>query len=254
LAVRVLDQRLAILLLKSRIAVLVHTAFDLLGWLTAALLALLVGRLRLLDPSDRRTPFREPGYFIALGLGALGGAIFVGSLNLNLAGMFALGHSIAGGIAGGIIAVELYKWVNGITGSTGRAFVAPLAAGIAIGRLGCFFAGLPDYTYGIPTTLAWGVDFGDGIARHPVQLYESAAMLVFLVVYLAAIARGSAMFLREGFYLFVIVYGAQRFAWEFLKPYPKLFGPFNVFHLLCVIMIAYGLVMIGRTRELHPAR
>ena len=168
--------------------------------------------------------------------------------------MFALGHSIAGGIAGGIIAVELYKWANGITGSTGRAFVAPLAAGIAIGRLGCFFAGLPDYTYGIPTTFAWGVDFGDGIARHPVQLYESAAMLVFLVVYLAAIARGSILYLCNGFYLFVIVYGAQRFAWEFLKPYPKLFGPLNVFHLLCVVMIAYGLVMIGRNRELHPAR
>src|SRR5215212_2768012 len=114
----------------------VHTTFDLLGWLTAALLGFLVGRLRLLDSSARRTPFTEPGYFIALGVGALGGAIFVGSVNIHLAGMFALGHSIAGGIAGGIIAVELYKWANGITGSTGRAFVAPLAAGIAIGRLG----------------------------------------------------------------------------------------------------------------------
>jgi prolipoprotein diacylglyceryltransferase len=240
--------------LNGRIAVLVHTAFDLLGWLTAALLGLLVGRSRLLDRSARRTPFTDPGYFIALGLGALAGAIFVGSLNLNLAGMFALGHSIAGGIAGGIIAVELYKWANGITGSTGGAFVAPLAAGIAIGRLGCFFAGLPDYTYGLPTTLAWGVDFGDGIPRHPVQLYESAAMLVFLVVYLAGIARGSMLFVRNGFYLFVIVYGVQRFAWEFFKPYPKLFGPLNIFHLLCAIMIAYGLVMIGRNLEHHPAR
>jgi prolipoprotein diacylglyceryltransferase len=233
---------------------LVHTVFDLLAWLTAALIGVIVGRLNLLGPATTRTPFTDPGYFIALGIGALTGAIFVGSLNLNLAGTFALGHSIAGGIIGGIVGVEVYKWVNGISGSTGRGFVAPLAAGIAIGRLGCFFAGLPDYTYGIPTTLPWGVDFGDGIPRHPVQLYESAAMLVFLVVYLGAIARGSAVFLRDGFYVFVAYYGMQRFVWEFLKPYPTVMGPFNVFHLLCLAMIAYSLVMIGRNREPHPAR
>jgi prolipoprotein diacylglyceryltransferase len=234
---------------------LIHTVFDLLGWLTAALVGVLVGRLHLLGAAAMpRTPFTDPGYFIALGIGALVGAIFVGSLNLNLAGTFALGHSIAGGIIGGIVGVEIYKWANGIRGSTGRGFVAPLAAGIAIGRLGCFFAGLPDYTYGIPTSLPWGVDFGDGIARHPVQLYESAAMLLFLAAYLGAMARGSAVFLRDGFYVFVAYYGMQRFLWEFLKPYPTVIGPFNVFHLLCVAMIAYSLVMIGRNREPHPAR
>lgn len=233
---------------------LVHTAFDLLGWLTAALVGILVGRLQLLGAVPKRSPFTDPGYFIALGLGALSGAILVGSLNLNLAGTFAIGHSIAGGIVGGIVGVEFYKALNGIRGSTGGAFVAPLAAGIAVGRFGCFFAGLPDFTYGIPTTLPWGVDFGDGIARHPVQLYESTAMLVFLVVYLGGIARGVPLFLRDGFYLFVAYYGAQRFLWEFLKPYPTLLGPLNVFHLLCLAMIGYAILMIGRNREFHPAR
>jgi len=233
---------------------LIHTIFDLAGWMTAALIGVFVGRLKLLPPNISRTPFSDPGYFIALGIGALVGAIFVGSLNLNLAGTFALGHSIAGGIIGGIVGVEIYKWAKGIRGSTGRGFVAPLAAGIAVGRLGCFFAGLPDYTYGVPTTLPWGVDFGDGIPRHPVQLYESAAMLVFLAVYLGAIARSSAVVSRDGFYIFVAYYGVQRFVWEFLKPYPTVIGPFNVFHLLCVAMIAYSLVMIGRNREPHPAR
>ena len=132
--------------------------------------------------------------------------------------------------------------------------MAPLAAGIAVGRLGCFFAGLPDYTYGIPTSLPWGVDFGDGIPRHPVQLYESGAMLVFLVLYLRGIALGIPLFLRDGFYLFVAFYGVQRFFWEFLKPYPTLVGPFNVFHILCFGMVAYSIVMIGRNREFHPAR
>jgi prolipoprotein diacylglyceryltransferase len=232
----------------------IHTIFDISGWFTAGLIGVLVGRLKLLPHSASRTPFSDPGYFIALGLGALLSAIYFGTLNINLAGTFALGHSIAGAIIGGIVAVELYKWANGIRGSTGSGFVAPLAAGIAVGRLGCFFAGLPDYTYGVPTTLPWGVDFGDGIARHPVQLYESAAMVVFLVVYLGAVARGSPLFVRNGFYLFVLYYGVQRFLWEFLKPYPAVLGPFNVFHVLCLAMIAYSLVMIGRNRELHPAR
>jgi phosphatidylglycerol---prolipoprotein diacylglyceryl transferase len=124
--------------------------------------------------------------------------------------------------------VEIYKWSVGITGSTGLGFVAPLAAGIAIGRVGCFLAGLPDYTYGLPTALPWGVDFGDGILRHPVQLYESAAMTAFLAVYLSALARRSAWASRDGFYLLVIWYASQRFFWEFLKPYPKLVGPFNL--------------------------
>jgi len=87
-----------------------------------------------------------------------------------------------------------------------------------------------------------------------VQLYESAAMLVFLVVYLGAVAQRSAVVLRDGFYLFVLFYGVQRFLWEFLKPYPAVLGPLNVFHVLCLAMIAYSLVMIGRNRELHPAR
>src|SRR5262245_15172206 len=52
---------------------LVHTVFDLLGWLAAGLLGLLVARLKL-APTAGRTPFNDPGYFIALGLGALLGA------------------------------------------------------------------------------------------------------------------------------------------------------------------------------------
>src|SRR5581483_11728925 len=197
----------------------VRTLFDLLAWLTAWGMARLVARKNWLGARPR-TVLRDPGYFIALGLGAIAGAIAAGSFNMRLAGMLHLGHSIAGAVAGGIVAVELFKAARGIKGSTGGQFVAPLAAGIAVGRLGCFFAGLPDYTYGTPTSLPWGVDFGGGIPRHPVQLYESAAMAAFLVLYLWEISRGSKLFVQQGFYLFVGWYAVQRFAWEFLKPYP----------------------------------
>lgn len=233
---------------------LIHTVFDVLAWASAALIGWLLGRTGWLEGATAKRSFRDdPWYFCVLGVGALTGAILFGSLNMGLAGLWPLGHSIAGAIAGGIVAVELYKLTRGIRGSTGLPFVAPLALGIAVGRFGCFFAGLPDYTYGTPTRLPWGVDFGDGTLRHPVQLYESAAMFAFLAIFLWAIRTRSKLFLRHGFYLFVGWYAAQRFAWEFLKPYPTVIGPLNVFHLVCLVLFAYSLVMIGRTHELRAA-
>lgn len=193
---------------------LVHTLFDILAWIGGAAAGWWISRAGLLARAGvaTRSPLRDPAYFIVLGIGAITGALLFGSLNIDLDGRWEIGHSIAGAIAGGVISVELFKLATGIRGSTGIQFVAPLALGIAIGRWGCFLAGLPDYTYGVPTSLPWGVDFGDGIARHPVQLYESFAMLAFFLVYLWEIRRGNEFVLRQGFYLFVGWYALQRFA------------------------------------------
>jgi len=229
----------------------IHLLFDMAAWLSAWLIGRAVSRKYF--AGGTRTPLRDPGYFIALGIGAIAGALLFGSLNMTLAGFWQLGHSIAGAVAGGIIGVEIYKPFAGIRGSTGGQFVAPLALGIAVGRFGCFFAGLPDYTYGTPTSLPWGVDFGDGIARHPVQLYESGAMLLFLGVYLSGLRAGAPVFRRRGFYLFTLWYGVQRFAWEFFKPYPAVLGPLNTFHLICIALILYSLFMMRQTHELRAA-
>jgi prolipoprotein diacylglyceryltransferase len=232
----------------------VHLLFDLLAWMSGGVAGWWMARARLLPASaGGRTPFSDPVYFIVLALSAVAGALVIGSANLGLAGRLMPGHSIAGALVGGVIGVELLKLTRGTRQSTGGAFVVPLALGIAVGRLGCFFAGLEDFSYGTPTSLPWGVDFGDGVRRHPVQLYESVAMLAFLAVYLAGVRRAAPLFLRQGFYLFVGWYGVQRFAWEFLKPYPTLVGPLNLFHFVSLAMVAYSLFMIGRTRELHPA-
>jgi phosphatidylglycerol:prolipoprotein diacylglycerol transferase len=234
---------------------LVHTAFDIVAWASAALLGWCISRAGWLAGYSVRPLFRDqPYYFASLALGAIFGALFFGSFNMGLAGLWTIGHSIAGAIAGGIVAVELYKLFQGIKGSTGLPFVAPLALGIGVGRLGCFFAGLPDYTYGTPTVLPWGVDFGDGVPRHPVQLYESAAMFVFLVAFVAAVRTRNEFVLRNGFYLFVGWYALQRFVWEFLKPYPAVLGPLNTFHLVCVILLCYSAFMIrGRSHVVREA-
>ncbi|MEX8500780.1 prolipoprotein diacylglyceryl transferase [Leptothrix ochracea] len=82
------------------------------------------------------------------------------------------GQSIVGGLLGGWLGVEVGKKIAGVRSRTGDDFVRPILVGILIGRIGCFLAGLNDGTYGLPTEMPWGIDFGDGIPRHPTQLYE----------------------------------------------------------------------------------
>jgi phosphatidylglycerol---prolipoprotein diacylglyceryl transferase len=141
------------------------------------------------------------------------------------------GKTIVGGLIGGWIAVELMKKYVGINRSTGDLFAVPLAVGIAIGRIGCFLTGLSDKTYGTPTTLPWGVDFGDGTRRHPTQLYEVvflvalATVLYGLLPIRDAACRvstsevvGRRLHSGDVFKLFMISYLGLRFVLDFWKP------------------------------------
>jgi phosphatidylglycerol---prolipoprotein diacylglyceryl transferase len=223
----------------------IHLLFDVVAWAAAGPLARTLWTWRIREMS-RDFPRLGLGYVAALAAGVIAGAWAFGSINTAMDPVPHLSHSIAGALAGGIIAVELYKAVRGISGSTGVIWVGPLALGIAVGRWGCLFAGLPDQTYGVPTRLPWGVDLGDGIPRHPVQIYESLAMLVFLGFYLAALARQAEWTRGRAFYWFIFFYAAQRFVWEFFKPYPDLVGPLDLFQLLAMAMMAYALLFDAR--------
>ena len=179
------------------------------------------------------------------------GAWSAGTVNMFQANVLAPSHSVAGALAGGILAVELWKWLHGVRASTGGPFVIPLTLGIIVGRWGCLFSGLSDQTYGTPTTLPCGVDLGDGVFRHPVQIYESLAMAAFLAIYWTALLRDRRWVTHHGFHWFVIAYAVQRFLWEFLKPYTPIIGPLNVFHLLMIGLLAYASYRIatGRTAD-----
>ena len=221
-----------------------HMIFDLLAWATAfGVGALMTGwRGELLPQSGPRTGF----YLPVLMIGAAGGAYLLGTLNLWASGMPGVARSIEGAIFGGIAAVESYKLATGLSGRTGARLAAPLAAGVAVGRIGCFLGDLDDFTYGTPTDLPWGVDFGDGILRHPVQLYENGAMLLFLIWYLRAMWHRNIFVAVNGFTLAVGFYGAQRFGWEFLKPYGRVLGPFSLFHLTSLALCIYAAVLLRR--------
>jgi phosphatidylglycerol---prolipoprotein diacylglyceryl transferase len=146
------------------------------------------------------------------------------------------GKTIVGGLLGGLIAVEWVKRRIGVTRSTGDLFALPLALGIAIGRVGCFLTGLADQTCGLPSHLPWAVDFGDGVPRHPTQLYE----ILFLVLLGAVLWHWMELPHQNGdvFKFFMVGYCAWRLAVDFLKPGTALLG-LTAIQWACVGTLVY---------------
>ena len=161
------------------------------------------------------------------------------------------GKTIVGALIGGLLCVELAKRLVGETRSTGDLLAAPIALGIAVGRIGCFLAGLPDGTYGVATSLPWGVDFGDGIRRHPTQLYESlfALALFFCLVHLLKRPHRNG----DVFKVFMLAYFGWRLAIDFLKPEIRV-GIFSGIQWACAAMFLYYAGDIRRwLRRVTPA-
>jgi hypothetical protein len=224
---------------------MVHSLFDLAS--LALALAVYAAQRPLLAGGQVVRPGGDIGsvlYYASASWGALIGAYGLGCAELWLEGRGGVGRSVLGGLAGGILGVELYKLIRGWRGSTGLGFVLPLALGIALGRWGCQLSGLEDNTYGSATGFGWGWDYGDGVPRWPVAALESASMLCFSLVFLIGLKRGCPLFRRAGFPVFAAWYGLSRFLLEFLKPYPGLLGPFNLFHVVAAGLALYGLAMI----------
>lgn len=220
----------------------VHPFFEGLAFV----IAWFVRRHMKIESSWQTMPWRYV-YGIFVALGSCFGAFVLGSANALLSFHGVIGQSILGAIIGGIIGAELFKWRYGIEGSTGGSFVPSLALGIAVGRLGCFFDGMEDFTYGTPTSYPWGVDSGDGILRHPVALYESLAMGLFFWYSWVIFYRNRVQFDTTIFYQFAFFYGFQRFLWEFLKPYERVAG-LSVFQWGSLVLIVYGWYSWRRSR------
>ena len=143
-----------------------------------------------------------------------------------------------GAILGGWAGIELVKRRLQLGTQTGEFFVYPLAVGTAIARLGCFATGLEDQTHGLATGRPWGVDFGDGVARHPTQLYEVAFVLLLAVgLHRCAQRRGweHGLLFRH----YVTGYLTFRLAVEFLKPREVWLPGLSVTQVICAVAVAW---------------
>lgn len=203
--------------------------------LAAIVVGWLVSRL-----TTRGSPL-TPRQRLGLALGAFCGAMLAAKLPFVLAdweglksgkAWFDNGKTITFGLVGGYFGVEYAKLVLGIRVKTGDTFAAPVAAAIGVGRLACFSAGC---CYGVATGGGWGIDFGDGLLRHPAQLYEAAfhftCALVLIVLERAALFRGQLI------KLYFIAYFAFRFLTEFIRPEPQLLLGLTLYQWACLTFI-----------------
>jgi phosphatidylglycerol:prolipoprotein diacylglycerol transferase len=182
--------------------------------------------------------------FIGAAVGAFFGSHILGILEnpqqfaqMNLR-YFMGNKTIVGGLLGGLIGVELTKKKIGVSISSGDIMVYPLILSMIIGRIGCFLAGLEDGTVGIPSSLPWAVDFGDGIRRHPTNLYE---ILFWMILWLSLWLYERKYKFTDGskFKIFMVSYLIFRFAVEFIKLDPLFSFGLSTIQLACVGGILY---------------
>jgi phosphatidylglycerol:prolipoprotein diacylglycerol transferase len=176
---------------------------------------------------------------------------------------------LIGGVIGGAVVFIGYARRHGLpTWSLADAIAAPLALSQAIGRLGCFAAGC---CYGKPTDAWWGIVFTHpdatlhtGVSLNtpliPTQLLQFANDLLIALV-LTLILRRRPEPPGTVLWWYMLLYGATRFAIEFLRGDQErgLFfnGALSTSQLFSLAAVALAIVLLvrGRARRssAHPA-
>ncbi len=196
---------------------------------------------------------KEVGIFFSIVFGGYLGAIILASFehydvvlqNIESSKLAILqGKSIVGALLGGLISVELYKKHIGYTKSTGDDIAIPLTVGIMIGRIGCFLTGVEDSTVGRATDSVFGVNFGDGIYRHPLQLYEIAFLGLLLIILLRL--RNREVWNGFKFQLFMLSYLSFRFFIEFLKDRATIAISLSAIQIACLCGVIYYIQLMFR--------
>jgi phosphatidylglycerol---prolipoprotein diacylglyceryl transferase len=229
-----------------------HDLFVVLGVVTAGVV--LWARSR----GDRR----DPALPALVAGGILTGAIFakLGTgwqylANADDPSLFGLwlygGQSVLGGLAGAYLGVLLTKRLIGYQGSTGDRFAPAVAAGLAVGRVGCFLT----EQVGTPTTLPWGITVSPevaatipycpscatGLPMHPSFLYEIAFHLiafVLLIRYTGRIGRPG-----DSFKIYLLAYAVFRFGIEFIRDNPVMMFGLSGSQIFILVTVPLGLAL-----------
>ncbi len=158
-----------------------------------------------------------------------------------------------GGAIGGAIAVLAWSWHRGFM--EGRTFdmgAAPLAAGYAIGRIGCQLAG--DGDYGIPWDGPWAMAYPNGtvptdVPVHPTPIYETIVMggvTVLLWHWRHRFRPGNL------FALWAVLAGLERFLVEFIRRNEEIVAGLTQPQLIALAMMLGGGAWLATHSGLAP--
>jgi len=157
----------------------------------------------------------------------------------------AAGKSILGALLGGYVFVELAKRHVGYDRATGDDFALIAPIGIGLGRVGCLLHGC---CLGVACSPRWyALKDVDGVPRWPAVPVELAFNLVAFVLFL--FLRRRKLLPGQHFHLYLIGYGLFRFAHEFVRATPKLFGVFSGYHIAALAVALFGLICFVRRQS-----
>jgi phosphatidylglycerol---prolipoprotein diacylglyceryl transferase len=188
-------------------------------------------------------------------IGALTGAklaAIVGDLRFPLEpitahqAFFETGRSITGGLLFGFLTAELLKPLLRYHEPPNNRFATILPFSIAIGRVGCLFAGC---CLGIEWHGPWAMADAEGILRHPAALYDLVFHVILGVIFIVMSRR--KLLPGRFFAIHLIAYGIFRFSIEPLRDTRDYLGPLSAYQLFALAMIPCGLY--GLTRRLRSS-
>lgn len=225
-----------------------------LGWYITAFLVTWFFYKKVFSPWEIPQPFKKwqkGEYYLSVIAGAMLGGMIISTFDgamipgRNPEWWILLSKSIAGALFWWVITAEIYKYIHHITTATGILFLPGILLGLLVGRIGAIATWIRDFTYGLPTTLPWGMDFWDGIMRHPTMIYEMILLLIFFIVFCIWLSSKSRKWwIRNGFYVFIIVYFIYRFGVWFIQPYSQFWLGLSTYQVIAIPMITYGWYMI----------
>jgi phosphatidylglycerol:prolipoprotein diacylglycerol transferase len=155
-----------------------------------------------------------------------------------------------GGAIGGALAVFIWaRWRGVVDFVTADAVAVPLAAGYAVGRIGCQLAG--DGDYGKDWDGPWAMAYPHGTVPtttpvHPTPVYETLTMGLVAILLWRWRHRW-----RPGtlFGLYLVLAGLERFLVEFLRRNEPVLLGLTQPQVLSLLMIAGGGVLLWLRRN-----
>lgn len=179
--------------------------------------------------------------------------------------IWATGKTILGALLGGYAGVEVAKKLTGYTSATGDWFAVIAPVGIVLGRVGCLLHGCCLGKECAPAW--WTMNDAHGVARWPAVPVEVGFNVIALAFFLALRGGGESTKSTKGhekgdsalrvfscsswtdlaarlrgqhFHIYLMAYGAFRFAHEFLRATPRIGSGISGYQIAALACVALG--------------